>query len=87
MSTVEGESQTVYEGVDEIKRQSVHLCLHPNWMTLRPTIAVNKFLQISYDGSRWRGSAIASSVWELCLVWRCLNTVGHVAASPFLCVR
>ena len=57
MSVVDDESQTDIPGVDEIKHQFVHLSLHPNWITLRPTIAVNKFLQISYDGSRWHGSA------------------------------
>ena len=58
MAIVDGESQIVYEGVDEIKHQFVHLSLHPNWITLRPTIAVNTFLQISYEGSSWHGSAV-----------------------------
>jgi hypothetical protein len=58
MATVDAESPTVYDGVNEIKHMFIHLSLHPAWITNRPTIAVNKLLQISYDGSSWHGSAI-----------------------------
>ena len=58
MATVDDESLTVYEGVNEIKHKFIHLCVHPAWIANRPTIAVNKLLQISYDGSSWHGSAI-----------------------------
>ena len=58
MATVDAESPTVYDGVNEIKHMFIHLSLHPAWIANRPTIAVNKLLQISYDGSSWHGSAI-----------------------------
>ena len=43
MSVVDGESQTGNEGVNELKHQFFHLSLHPNWITLRSTVGVNKF--------------------------------------------
>ena len=64
MATVDGESQIVYDGVDELKHPFVHLSLHPNWITLRPTIAVNRFLQISYDSSSLHGSAVYTCIEE-----------------------
>ena len=58
MAAVDAESPTAYNGVNDIKHMFIHLSLHPAWITNRPTIAVNKLLQISYDGSSWHGSAI-----------------------------
>ena len=58
MATVDAESPSVYDGVQSVKHIFIHLSTHPAWITKRPTIAVNKLLQISYDGSSWHGSAI-----------------------------
>ena len=42
---------------DEIKHYFVILSLSPDWIWMRPEIAVNEFGHISYDGSPWHGSA------------------------------
>ena len=57
-----------------IKHQYVMLNLHPNWITQRPVLAVNKFLQCSYNGSDWHGSAIYRATedgeqWEFTFNW------------------
>ena len=58
MLAVDVGSRTDIPEVDKVKHQFVHLSLHPDWITFRPTIAVNTFLQISYEGSSWHGSAV-----------------------------
>ena len=74
MATVDAEMPTVVDGVNEIKHQFLHLSVHPPWIDFRPIIAVNKLLQISYDGSSWHGSAIYrltddGEVWEMTFNW------------------
>ena len=44
-------------GADEIKHYFTILSLSPDWIWMRPEIAVNEFGRISYDGSDWHGSA------------------------------
>jgi hypothetical protein len=44
-------------GADEVKFYFTILHLHPDWIWMRPEIAVNDFQQISYDGGDWHGSA------------------------------
>ena len=58
MATVAAENASYLAAVNDIKHKFLHLSTHPAWITIRPTIAVNKLLQISYDGSDWHGSAI-----------------------------
>ena len=58
MATFDPCSLTVNDGVNELKHLFIHLCVHPAWIATRPTIAVNKHLQISYNGSSWHGSAV-----------------------------
>ena len=75
MATGDAEMPTVLDGVNEIKHQFLHLSVHPAWIALRPVIAVNKLLQISYDGGDWHGSAIyrqteAGGVWEMTFNWQ-----------------
>jgi len=70
MATVDAESPSVYDGVQSVKHIFIHLSTHPAWITSRPTIAVNKLLQISYNGSPWHGSAIyrvtaEGAEWEM----------------------
>ena len=70
MATVDAESPSVYDGVQSVKHIFIHLSTHPAWITGRPTIAVNKLLQISYNGSPWHGSAIyrvtaEGAEWEM----------------------
>ena len=43
--------------VDEVKDLFTILYLSPDWIWMRPEIAVNDFGQISYDGGDWHGSA------------------------------
>ena len=42
---------------DEVKYYFTILHLSPDWIWMRPEIAVNDFAQISYDGGDWHGSA------------------------------
>ena len=42
---------------DEVKYYFTILHLSPDWIWMRPEIAVNDFQQISYDGGDWHGSA------------------------------
>ena len=75
MATVDAEMPTVVDGVNEIKHQFLMLSVHPSWIANRPVIAVNKLLQISYDGSSWHGSAIYrltedGGQWEMTFNWQ-----------------
>ena len=70
MATVDAAMPMVVAGVNVIKHQFLMLNLHPNWIALRPVLAVNKLLQISYNGSPWHGSAIyrvtaEGAEWEM----------------------
>ena len=44
-------------GADTVKHYFTILHLSPDWIWMRPEIAVNDFAQISYDGGDWHGSA------------------------------
>ena len=58
MSTNDAEMDAIYEStVNEVKHRYLYLSLHPSWITLRPTIRVNKLLQCSFDGGPWHGTA------------------------------
>ena len=45
----------------DVQHYFILLSLRPHWIWLRPEIAVNKYGQISYDGSDWHGCAYHSS--------------------------
>ena len=71
MSTNDAEMGAIFDSaVNEVKHRYLYLSLHPSWITLRPTLRVNKFLQCSFDGGVWHGSAIYTCTeeggrWEL----------------------
>ena len=70
MATVDAAMPMVVAGVNVIKHQFLMLNLHPSWIASRPVLAVNKLLQISYNGSPWHGSAIyrvtaEGAEWEM----------------------
>ena len=58
MANVVGGNATERTGVCDVKHYFVLLSLSPHWIWLRPEIAVNKFGQISYEGSDWHGLAV-----------------------------
>ena len=75
MANVAAENASYLAAVNDIKHKFLHLSTHPAWITIRPTIAVNKLLQISYDGSDWHGSAIYrytenGGVWAMTYNWQ-----------------
>ena len=45
----------------EVQHYFMLLSLRPHWIWLRPEIAVNKYGQISYNGSDWHGVGYHSS--------------------------
>jgi hypothetical protein len=59
MATLDPKDRTEHDEVFEVvKHKYIYFSLHIAWINMRPTISVNKFLQISFDGSPWHGSAI-----------------------------
>ena len=71
MATLDPKDRTVYDEVFEVvKHRYIYLSLHVCWINIRPMISVNKFLQISVDGSPWHGSALyrvtaEGAEWEM----------------------
>ena len=70
MANVVAGNATERIGACEVKHCFVLLSLSPHWIWLRPEIAVNKFGQISYEGSDWHGSALYCATengtqWEM----------------------
>ena len=59
MATLDPIDRTEHDEVFEVvKHRYIYLSLHVCWINIRPMISVNKFLQISFDGSPWHGSAL-----------------------------
>ena len=58
MANVVAGNATERIGACEAKHYFVLLSLSPHWSWLRPEIAVNKFGQISCEGSDWHGLVI-----------------------------
>ena len=74
MATVDAAMPMDVAGANVIKHQFLMLNLHPSWIASRPVLAVNKLLQISYNGSDWHGSAIYrltddGEEWALTFNW------------------